>query len=305
VPPSQPAAPDAAGPGDDPGSTPAGGSTPGPAPSGPTASGRAPGLRAQFAATRAAVIRLIQAHVELARAEFSEIADEVKRIAIGSGIAFGMLLFVAMLLPVGITLFLGEWLWGSMGWGVLHGTELAIAVGLTAVLAALRLPGRSIGRAILVAVIAGVVVAIVFGLNLPHEAWVNLAATVAPAMNPGYSPLVVAAFVTAAMFAILGFLIALLKRWGVGAAIRGFILGAVIGLFVGAFTAISFSVHVGIAFGIAIGLALWSVGLGVAVARNGIDMEDLKKRMTPDQTIETTKETLEWVRKLTQRGPKS
>ena len=37
--------------------------------------------------------------------------------------------------------------------------------------------------------------------------------------------------------------------------------------------------------------------MGVDVARTGIDVEALKIRFTPTQTIETSKETLEWLQK--------
>ena len=45
--------------------------------------------------------------------------------------------------------------------------------------------------------------------------------------------------------------------------------------------------------------------LGIAAFRNGIDTEALKNRFYPNVTIETTKETIEWVRAQTPLGPKS
>ena len=41
------------------------------------------------------------------------------------------------------------------------------------------------------------------------------------------------------------------------------------------------------------------------VFRNGIDKEKLRARFVPDQTIETTKETIEWVREQMPLGRKS
>ena len=82
------------------------------------------------------------------------------------------LLFV----PVGGTLFLGEWLFGSIGWGLLLGTELAIGGAVLLVLAALYVPaGRIVGRFVL-ALLAGVVVAVVLALDLPHQAFTSIGA---------------------------------------------------------------------------------------------------------------------------------
>jgi hypothetical protein len=41
------------------------------------------------------------------------------------------------------------------------------------------------------------------------------------------------------------------------------------------------------------------------VAREGIDGDALKARFWPDETITTTKETIEWVRERTPLGPRS
>ena len=46
---------------------------------------RAPGLGAQFGRTRAAFVGLFQAHVDLLKAEISEIASQLKLIATQAG----------------------------------------------------------------------------------------------------------------------------------------------------------------------------------------------------------------------------
>ena len=97
------------------------------------ATGPAPELREQFGATRAAAIGLVKAHLELARAEFADILDEIKLVAILVGLAFVALFAVSLLLPIGLSLFIGETLFGSLGWGVLHGTLLLLGVAMAAV----------------------------------------------------------------------------------------------------------------------------------------------------------------------------
>ena len=52
-------------------------------------------------------------------------------------------------------------------------------------------------------------------------------------------------------------------------------------------------------------LVAWPAAAGYGVARAGIDTDALKARFYPSQTINTTKETIEWVRARTPLGPKS
>jgi hypothetical protein len=191
-----------------------------------------PGLFAQLRAVRDEFRRLADAHIELAKAELADIVDEVKRIAVLVGLAAGLLVFVGFLLPIGLLLFLGEWLFGSLGWGLLHGTEAFVAIAVSLILAALGVSGRRLA--------------------------LDLA----------------------------------------GAAALGVLVAA--GL-----TAVGLGLQVGSAIGVAVAWFAWPVLMGVRVAREGIDMEALKARFWPIQTIETTKETIEWVRERTPRGPKS
>ena len=59
------------------------------------------------------------------------------------------------------------------------------------------------------------------------------------------------------------------------------------------------------ALGTTAGLIAWPIAVGVAAFRAGIDTDKLKARFWPSGTIETTKETIEWVRAQTPLGPKS
>ncbi|HEX9045193.1 MAG TPA: hypothetical protein VF802_09215 [Candidatus Limnocylindrales bacterium] len=238
--------------------------------------------------------RLIDAHIVLARAELAAIVGEIKIVAIGLSGALAMLLFVAMLVPIGLTLFLGEWLFGSMGWGILHGTELAFAIALVFVLVALRVRMSSIVGRLVVAVVVGVVVALVFALGLAHEGWTRLGDSAFVGVDAANRPLV-AAFVGGAI--VIGILAALAGlRGGVGGFIGGLVTGAVVGALVGAFTAISFTPEVAAAIGTAVALAIWPALC--ALLLRGYDWESLKDRFMPTTTIETGKETLEWLKSI-------
>jgi hypothetical protein len=62
----------------------------------------------------------------------------------------------------GIPLFVGEWLLGSLGWGVFHGILACIAIAVAAGLLAVGVAGRRLAGAFLV----GVGVAITVGVAL-------------------------------------------------------------------------------------------------------------------------------------------
>ena len=68
------------------------------------------------------------AHIDLAKAEMSAIGGEIARVAAFVGIAFAVVLLALILAVVGTSLFLADWLLGSMGWGVLHGVLLLSAI---------------------------------------------------------------------------------------------------------------------------------------------------------------------------------
>lgn len=273
-----------------------GDSSAGSAPAAP-GKGEAPGLRTQFGATRSAVVRLVRAHIELARSEFDEIIDEVKRAGALVGIAISLLLFVAILLPVGSILWLGEWVFGSMGWGVWLGTELFVGLAIGLVMAALGRPGSRVFGLLVVSIVVGIVVGVVLGYGLSNEAYRRIGESVVPGIDPAWRLQLVGAVVGAIVLAILGLLVGVR-----GGAVVGV---AFLGLFVGAFSAITFGTQVAAGIGATVALGLWPIMLGFDVAGSGIDTDALKARFWPSQTIDTTKETIEWVREQTPLGPKS
>ena len=65
------------------------------------------------------------AHVDLAKAEATAIGIEVGKVAALAAGAIVLVIIALAILIIGLSLFLGEWLLGSMGWGVLHGSRRA------------------------------------------------------------------------------------------------------------------------------------------------------------------------------------
>jgi hypothetical protein len=244
---------------------------------------------------------MVRAHLDLARAEMDAIKGEIARAAGLAAVAVAFVILLAFLLPIGLALFLGEWIFGSIGWGLLHATELLIALPILLVLLALRVRGLAVD--LLIAVVIAVVASVVLGTNAGNQAFQRIGEA-ANFGDPAWRPLVVGILVGAAIGAVVG-LISGVRPGGAGGALGGLVAGAILGGWVGAFLAITFSWRTGIAAGIAIGLAAWPVLMAARVARQGIDGEALQARFWPQVTIETTKETIEWVKARAPIGPKS
>jgi hypothetical protein len=247
-------------------------------------------------------MRLLRAHVDLARAEFAQLVDEIKRLLALAGVALGALLLLGLFLPIGLALFMGEWLFGSIGWGVLHGSLMLIGIAVTAGLTALGASG--IGRGLVVAVVVAVIVGILFAFDQPNVAWTRLGETLGLGVDPAVRPLVVGTLVVAGVGAIIGLALGAAAGGGAG-AIGGLIGGGILGALLGAFSAITFGPQAGAAVGVTAGLLAWPIVLGAMVARTGVDGAALKARFWPSVTIETAKETIEWVRAQTPLGPKA
>ena len=270
--------------------------------------GSPPGLGEQFGRTKSALFGLIGAHVRLAKAELSEIAGELKRAAMLGGIALALLFVAGMLSSIGTILWLGEWVFGSLGWGALHGTEFLIAVAVTLVLLVIPASSRRIGLAIFVGLVAGVVAGAFFGLNLTNHFWgwvgdsffSNLTWPLdGHVMAVVDRPLATAVLVGSLLFGVFAFVFALfLVRGFLGRISRAIVAGiacAFLGALLGAVTGVPMSWNIAIAVGLAIFLAVWPAVAAVLVLTH-IDTKLLKARFVPEQTIETTKETIEWVR---------
>jgi hypothetical protein len=141
-----------------------------------------------------------------------------------AALAIAVLLFAALLAVIGGSLFLAEWLLGSMGWGILHGILAALGIAFAAGLLALDVPAGRVGRSLLVALVVALAVGGALGLT-------------------------------------------------------------------------TFGPQVGAAVGITIGYLTWIALMGIDVVRTGVDTDGLKDRYYPTQTVETSKETLEWLQK--------
>src|SRR6478735_4123626 len=256
-----------------------------------------PGLTEQLKATRDAAMALVMAHVELAKAEAGQIAGEVGRVAALGALAIALVIFAVFLVVIGTSLWLGEWLLGSMGWGVLHGFLLFVSVAMAAGLGGLGIAPRRLGGAFLVSVVVAVVVGVVLGLGLLNQLYTSVGDALGLAVDPGIRPLVVGMLLGGLVGLVAGISAAVLMNASGGGRFVALAGLTVLGVALGAFTAITFGPQVGVGIGITLGYVTWMALMGIDVARTGIDVEALKRRFYPEQTIDTSKETLEWLQK--------
>jgi hypothetical protein len=281
---------------DDPNATP----EPTPPPSAPPPRGprtKPPGLADQLKATRDAGIALVMAHVDLAKAEAGQIAGEVGRVAALGALAVALVIFAVFLVVIGTSLWLGEWLLGSMGWGVLHGFLLFVSVAMAAVLGALGIAPRRLVGAFAVSVVVAIVVGVVLGLGLLNQLYASVGDALGFAVDPGIRPLVVGMLLGGLVGLVAGLGAAVLMNASGGGRFVALAGLTVLGVALGAFTSITFGPQVGAGIGITIGYVTWMALMGIDVMRTGIDVEALKQRFYPEQTIDTSKETLEWLQK--------
>ena len=262
-------------------------------------------MRTQFRATRDAFLNVVRAHVALARAEAEDIADEAKEVSVLGCLGIAALLFIALLLPIGLTLFLGEALFGSMGWGILLATLLGVAVALTATMLALEVKG--VQSSWIGAIVVGVIFGILFAGSFINELWrqVGVALGITFGAEQGATPLVVGVATVGIIGAVIGLIIGARVGGNAKRAIGGLFGGLLVGALVGAFSSNTFGFGPGVATGIAIGLIVALILLGYRFSKEGVDVERLKARFTPQASIDMTKETIEWVRERTPLGPTS
>jgi hypothetical protein len=263
-------------------------------------------LGEQFGRTRSAFLGLIASHIDLAKAEFSEIGGEIKRAAALGGAAFGLVFAAGILVFVGAILWLDEWAFGSIGWGVLHGGFFLVAVAVTLVLLILPDSAPRVGLGFFVALIVAVVVFLVLWLQLTSRAWGWVGSTFfggltlfGHAISSADRPVFVAAIFLAGLFAVLGALIGLFFGRGfrrILYALAFAVVATIVGAGLGAFLGVPMSWGISIAVALTVFLPVWPIVSAIFIFRHGVDTAKLRERFVPTQTIETTKETIEWVR---------
>jgi hypothetical protein len=250
-------------------------------------------------------MRLLQAHIGLLKAELAVAGRELGVIVGLGAAAVGLAILVAILLYVGTFLFMGEWLFGSMGWGIIHGTLGGVAlIGFVAV----DLAGgskTSYAWGLFWGVVVGFALAVVMSFNLANDGAEWSAGLIEDQLrlDEHWAPTLVGLVVGAVLGAIAASLAGWRLGWKLGSPGVMAGLGVVLGAFVGALLASTRYDNpdgvVGLA--IMIGLLVW-IGVGFALAyRDGFDPEVRYARLLPRESIvafERTREQLseQWAR---------
>jgi len=177
---------------------------------------------------------------------------------------------------------------------------LFVAIAVACSLAAVGVSGARIGRAFVVALLLGLLVGILMAFGIPNMAYTSVGQNVLTGIEPGVRPLVVGMVIIGAIGLIVG-IVAAARGGGVGAVFAGLVAGVVIG----AISATTPGYQVGAGIGIAVGYIAWIALMVTDIMRTGVDIEELKARFTPTQTIETSKETLAWLQSKMPPGTES
>ena len=244
-------------------------------------------LMGQFGLTKDSFRRLVNAHIDLLKTELSEIAGQIAVIA-GMGfviLVFGFLTFTT--LYIGGFLFLGEWLFGSMGWGLAHGVLLGIVVIVNLIFAILGASGMRLAAAFIVALVVLFVIAVLCGSNVGYTLASNASSSFAPPLGtPGVIALLGGIVFGAILFALL-----LARVSGRKGAIGGFFLGAFLGALLGWLIAgAPWTWQPAFGFGITVALLAWII-LIVVFALPGLDPASKFSNLYPRQSVESFDET--------------
>jgi hypothetical protein len=135
------------------------------------------------------------------------------------------------------------------------------------------------------------------GLNVPNQIYAAIGEALALPVDSGTMALVVGMLLIGFFGLIAGIVAAVTMDASGGGRFVALAGLTVLGVAIGAFTAITFETEVGVGIGITLGYITWIALMAVDVMRTGIDIEALKLRFYPTQSIDTGKETLEWLQK--------
>lgn len=262
--------------------------------------GDQPGVGDALRRVRDSGRRLADAHIELLKAELA-VAGRQLGIVIGMAVAIFALATVAgLLLVIGTCLFLGEWLFGSMAWGIVHGVLFFVAL---IVPLALDLAGGrrdAFARGLAAGLVTTLLLWALFASNVLRDTAVNVGRSLEPslAIEPAFLPTLVGLVAGMVLLGVAG----LVLGWRRGAVAGPLVLGLVVGAAVGAILgSVTFDTKGALAVALVVGLVTW-MGVTVLVAvRSGFDPEGRYEAMVPRETMAMAQETKEFLERQWRR----
>lgn len=272
-----------------------------------------PGVGEAIGGLRAAFMRMIDAHVALLRAELAVTGKELGIIVGLALAAFVIAVLTGILLYVGSFLFLGQWLFGSMGWGIIHGTLLgACLIGFVAIdLAGGKVRPYAIGA--LVGLVVTIVLSLLLITNVGNESAEWAARIFGDQVPDGDLPvssdwvptligLVIGALVLAVVAAIAGWRAKLRGNRLVGTVLVAAAAGGLVGAIYASTRYDAPDGVVGLA--IAIGLITWIVVGALLAKRAGFDTEARYANLKPRASIASFGETKDFLMEEFERQKK-
>jgi hypothetical protein len=207
---------------------------------------------------------------------------------------------VAILLYVGSFLFLGEWLFGSMGWGIIHGSLIGVGIvaGVAVDLAGGRV--RSYAWGLAWGLVVGLAVGLVLSFNVANDAaeWGAGLVEDQLSLDEHWAPTLVGLVVGGVITAVVALVLGWRARWSFGSPFVVTIAGFAVGGFVGAILASTrYDNPDGVAgLAVMVGLLTWII-VGLLLAyRRGFDPEARYAGLLPRESIAAFEGSRDFVR---------
>jgi len=243
---------------------------------------------------------LAQAHIDLLKAELAVSGRDLGVIA---GLVLAAISFVVvalLLVAIGTFLFLGEWLFGSMAWGILHGTLFLVLLCVPIGIDLAGGPAVATIRGVATGLVVTLLLWLVFASNVLRDSAVNAGVSLQssvrlePALLPTLVGLVTGALVLGILLAILG------SRRGMGVrlGVTGVVLGAIVGAILGSVT---FDTKGALAIALTVGYVV-AIATSLLIAmRRGFDPERRYERLVPRESIAMAEETKRYLERQWRR----
>jgi hypothetical protein len=253
-----------------------------------------PGVRDSIDGVREAVTRLLGAHMALLKAELA-VAGRELGIIVGLALAaFVLAVLAGILLYVGSFLFFGELLFGSMGWGIIHGILIpVIVIGLIGV----DLAGGQAGRFALGSLFGlgvGIVLVALLLSNVGNTAgeavgdWANRTFVTeqlpfGQAWMVTLSGLVIGGAIVLLIGLVGGWRAGLRGGTLVGLGVASFLAGGLVGAI---WTSTRYEAPDGVlGLAVTVGLVTWLVAGAILASRRGFDPEARYANLVPRESM--------------------
>ena len=198
-----------------------------------------------------------------------------------------------LLIAIGTFLFLGEWLFGSMAWGILHGTLFPgvscawpIGINLAGGPAAATVRGLATG------LVVTLLLWILFASNVLRDTAVNVAQSLESSirLEPALLPTLVGLAAGALALGIVLAIVGSRRDMGIRLGVAGILLGGIVGAILGSVT---FDTKGALAIALTVGYVVAIVGVRLlfAVRSVGFDAEGRYERLVPRESIAMAEET--------------